>query len=122
MSSMETTLNVLEGLLEHERAIGGSAAVAAARARGEAYLLERRLFRRKSTGEVINPDWLRSSFPHWYHHDVLRALDYLRDAGVAPDERVAEAVAAVEALRDPHGRWALGPTLPGDAHLIMEAG
>ena len=122
VSSMETTLNVLEGLLEHERAIGGSAAVAAARARGEAYLLERRLFRRKSTGEVINPDWLRSSFPHWYHYDVLRALDYLRDAGVAADERVAEVLAAMEALRDAHGRWPLGPTLPGDAHLLMEAG
>ncbi len=60
-----------------------------ARRRGEAYLLERRLFRRKSTGEVIDLRWLRFSFPHWYHYDVLRALDYLRDAGVTPDERVA---------------------------------
>ena len=45
-------------------------------------MLERRLFRRKSTGEVIDPDWLQFSFPTWWHYDVLRGLDYLRDAGV----------------------------------------
>ena len=63
VSSFGTTINVLEGLLEHERAIGGSARVGEARRRGEAYLLERRLFRRKSTGEVIDPDWLRVLVP-----------------------------------------------------------
>ena len=56
--SFNSTINVLEGLLEHERATGGSPAVAEARRRGEEYLLERRLFRRLSTGEVINPDFL----------------------------------------------------------------
>ena len=81
VSSFGTTINVLEGLLEHERAIGGSAEVAAARRRGEEYLLERRLFRRKSTGEVIDRDWLEFSFPHWYFYDVLRGLEYLRAAG-----------------------------------------
>src|SRR6185369_4642500 len=55
VSSFGTTINVLEGLLEHERSTGGSAPVADARRRGEAYMLERRLFRRKSTGEVIDP-------------------------------------------------------------------
>ena len=99
VSSFGTTINVLEGLLEHERAIGGSAEVRAARRRGEAYMLERRLFRRKSTGEVIDPDWLRFSFPTWWHYDVLRGLDYLRDAEVAPDERVAEAIGVVEGNR-----------------------
>jgi hypothetical protein len=122
VSSMETTLNVLEGLLEHERAVGGSDALSAARGRGEAYLLERRLFRRKSTGEVINPVWLQTSFPHWYHYDALRALDYLRDAGVPPDERMAEALAIVETQRDAEGRWPLQNVLPGDTHLVMEAG
>src|SRR5262249_23566176 len=62
-SSFATTINVLEGLLAHERATGGSAESIAARRRGEEYLLERKLFRRKSTGEVVNPAWLRFSFP-----------------------------------------------------------
>ena len=122
VSSFGTTINVLEGLLEHERAIGGSDGVRAARHRGEAYLLERRLFRRKSTGEVIDPSWLRFSFPTWYHYDVLRALDYLRDAEVTPGERVEEAIGVVEGNRDPDGRWPLQNVHEGEDHFQMEDG
>lgn len=122
VSSVTTTINVLEGLLEHELAIGGSAAVGDARHRGEAYLLERRLFRRKSTGEVIDRDWLRPSFPHWYHYDILRALEYLRAAGVPPDERTREALDVIEERRAPDGRWPLERVHEGDSHLDMEAG
>jgi hypothetical protein len=122
VSSFGTTINVLEGLLEYERAIGGSAEVAASRRRGEEYMLERRLFRRKSTGEVIDPSWLQFSFPTWYHYDVLRGLEYLRDAGVKPDERAAEAIGVVEGNRDPDGRWPLQNVHEGDAHFDMEAG
>src|SRR5687768_17313617 len=46
-SSFATTINVLDGLLAHERETGGSEASIAARRRGEGYLLERKLFRRK---------------------------------------------------------------------------
>ncbi len=120
VSSMETTLNVLEGLLEHERAIGGSARVAEARRRGEEYMLERRLYFRRSTGEVIDLDWLRFSFPHWYRYDILRALDYLREAGVTPDERIADAITVVERQRDPAGRWPLQNVHKGESHFEME--
>jgi hypothetical protein len=122
VSSLATTINVLEGLLEHERAIDDPAAVRAARQRGEAYLLERRLFRRKTTGEVIDPDWLRSSFPHWYHYDVLRGLEYLRDAGVEPDARVAEAIGVVDAARDVDGRWPLARVHPGEIDVALDDG
>jgi hypothetical protein len=122
VSSFGTTINVLEGLFEHERAIGGSAEVRAARQRGEEYMLQRRLFRRKSTGEVIDPRWLEFSFPYWYHYDVLRGLEYLRDAGVEPDERVAEAIGVVEGHRDPDGRWPLQNVHAGEDHFPMEDG
>src|SRR5581483_10968836 len=69
-SSFDTTINVLEGLLAHERATGGSAASVGARRRGEEYLLERKLFRRKTTGEVVNSAWLAFSFPPRWHYDV----------------------------------------------------
>ncbi len=82
VSSFGTTINVLEGLLAHERATRSSAGVGEARRRGQEYMLERRLFRRKSNGEVIDPSWLQFSFPTWWHYDVLRGLDHLRDAGV----------------------------------------
>jgi hypothetical protein len=105
--SFETTINVLEGLLEYERAMGADREVAAARLRGQEYLLERRLLRRLSTGEVARPRWLYLAFPRGWHYDVLRALDYLRDAGAAPDERTAEAIGIVRSKRDPAGRWLL---------------
>lgn len=54
--SFNTTINVLEGLLEFERATGGSPAVKAARERGQEYLLARNLFKRLSTGEPIMKD------------------------------------------------------------------
>ena len=61
--SFNTTIRVLEGLLAHEQATGGSADAATARRRGEEYLLERRLLRRKSTGNVVVPDGCSSHIP-----------------------------------------------------------
>jgi hypothetical protein len=91
-SSFHTTICVLEALLEQEMRFGSSPEVTEARLRGQEYLLERRLFRRRSTGEVIEDReargviWTRFAFPTWWHYDVLRGLEYLRRAGVAPDE------------------------------------
>ena len=110
---------MLEALLEYERAVGSSPEVTEARLRGQEYLLERRLFRRRSTGEVIERDrkgdavWTRFAFPTWWHYDVLRGLEYLRRAGVAPDERVAEAIELVASKRDGDGRWPLETQYPG---------
>jgi len=103
--SFETTINVLEGLLEYERATGAKPEVTAARLRGQEYLLERHLLRRLSTGELAQPRWLYLGFPNGWHYDPLRALDHLRDAGVAPDVRMAEAISIIESKRDADGRW-----------------
>jgi hypothetical protein len=103
--SFNTTICVLEALLEYELANGKTAEVTEARLKGEEYLLERQMFRRLSTGEVVNPEWLRFSYPTRWHYDVLRGLDYLRKAGVQPDERLAEAIELVEAKRGEDGRW-----------------
>jgi hypothetical protein len=105
--SVDTTINVLEGLLEFERATGDRSDVTAARLRGQEYLLERRLFRRRSTGEVPEAGWLSFSFPNGWRYDVLRGLAYLRDAGVVPDERTSEAVEMVRSKRGADGRWLL---------------
>ena len=106
-SSFHTTMCVLEGLLEYERAAGSTPETAAARRRAEEYLLERGLFRRRSTGEVANPEFLKLAFPPRYHYDVLRALDYFRDAGAEPDPRVGEALHLVESRQQADGRWLL---------------
>ena len=122
VSSAATTINVLEGLLAHEQSTGGSAESIEARRRGEQYLLERRLFRRKSTGEVIDPAWLQFSFPTRWHYDVLRALEYFRSAGGPPDPRLAEAIELLRSKRQPDGAWLLKNTHPGQVHFELEDG
>jgi hypothetical protein len=121
-SSFATTIRVLEGLLAHERATGGSAESVAARRRGEEYLLERKLFRRKSTGEVVDPAWLQFSFPTRWHYDVLRGLEYFRDAGDVPDRRVEEAIHLLRSKRQSDGTWLLENTHPGKVHFHLEPG
>lgn len=118
-SSFNTTICVLEALLEYERSVASSPDVSDARRRGEEYLLERRLLRRKFTGLPIERDrkggavWTRFAFPTWWHYDLLRGLEYLRSAGVAPDERMEEAIAIVASKRDLNGRWLLEVRYPG---------
>jgi hypothetical protein len=121
-SSFATTINVLEGLLAHQRATGGSARSIAARRRGEDYLLERKLFRRKSTGEVVHPAWLQFSFPTRWHYDVLRALDYFRRVGDVPDARMNEAIDLLRSKRQPDGTWLLENTYPGKIYFPLEDG
>jgi hypothetical protein len=130
-SSFNTTICVLEALLECELAGGESgsgAAVREARLRGQEYLLERHLFRRRTTGEIIERDrkgdtvWTRFAFPTWWHYDVLRGLEYLRRAGATPDERVAEAIELVASKRDVDGRWALETQYPGTMLVELDEG
>jgi len=104
-SSFNSTIRVLEGLLEYERQWGSSSAITGSRRKGHDYLLERRMFRRLTTGEIVDRKWTRFTFPTMWHYDVLRGLDYLRSAGLEPDERAAEAIGIVEARRHQNGRW-----------------
>jgi hypothetical protein len=128
--SFNSTIDVLEGLLDYERATGGSPEVTAARLRGQEYLLERRMLRSLSTGELIDHDrkthrptgFTQFSYPTYWHYDVLRGLDYLRSAGVVPDERLAEAIALVESKRDADGRWPLENPHGGKVHFEMDEG
>jgi len=119
-SSFHTTICVLEGLLDYERAGRKSAAVTKARKRGEKYLLERGMFLSLRTGEVIDKRWLRFSFPTFWHYDVLRGLEYLRDAGIKPDSRVDDAIEVVVQRRHQNGRWPLNLLHPERTPLQME--
>jgi hypothetical protein len=126
--SFNTTICVLEALLAHEQSVGASAEVTEARLRGEDYLLERRLFRRRSTGEVIAYDrkggavFTRLAFPTWWHYDILRGLEYLRRADVVPDARIDEAINLVASKRQEDGRWLLDVQYPGVMPIEIDDG
>jgi hypothetical protein len=119
-SSFHTTISALEGLLEYERTLGGDSTLAEARARAHEYLMERRLMYSLRTGELINSRWLLMSFPPRWFYDVLRALDYLRDAGEHPDPRIEEAVAVIAGKQRTDGYWPLQNRHPGKEHFSME--
>ena len=120
VSSFNTTICVLEGLLAWERAGGVSGEVVAARSRSEEYLLERGLFRTRLTKQIVDPRFTMFSFPTRWYYDVLRGLDYFRSTGAGLDDRCAEAVDLVAGKRDVAGRWPLENTHQGPTHIEME--
>ena len=128
--SFHTTIDVLEGLLAYETVAGATTDVTRARHRGQEYILERRMFRRRSTGQVIDHDrktnapatWTQFSYPTFWPYDVLRGLDYLRAASPDPDDRVKEGIDLVRSKRDADGRWPLENPHPGELHFAIDNG
>lgn len=118
--SFHSTINVLEGLLEYERAGHASNELSEARRRGEEYLLSRGLLRRLSTGEVMEPRFLKLSYPLGYRYDILRGLDYFRSAGATLDSRMSEALDAVDSHRTADDKWLLEDANPEEA--VMDFG
>lgn len=123
-SSFHTTINVLEALLAYEQAKGATVETQAARMAGEVYLLERSLFRRLETGDVVDERYLKLLYPHRWRYDILRGLDYFRAAalatGTAPDPRLAEAIAHLRARQSEDGTWPLDWQLKGPVWFVME--
>ena len=121
-SSLHSTLSVLEGILEfvkngysyrlHELQM--------AEARAQDFILQHRLYRSDRTGEIINPVFLRFSYPTRWHYDVLRALDYFQYAGVKTDERMNDAFDLLFKKRLKNGKWPLQAKHPGQVHFEME--
>ncbi len=117
-SSFHSTLNSLRGLLSYEAAAtGGDDALRAARRAGEEYLLQRRLMRALSTGELVGPWATAFAYPFRWFYSVLSAADYFRAAalrdGTAPDPRLADAIGAIRAARHPDGTWLQERRHPG---------
>ena len=125
-SSFASTINVLEGLLEYERATGGTPLSREARRSGEEYLLTRSLFRRLGSGEPADPRFLSFLHPNRWRYDILRALDYFRSAslltGADPDPRLGEAIDHVRAKRQHDGTWHLDWNLPGRVWFEVDDG
>lgn len=122
-SSFNTTICVLEALLAYEQSFGSDPQISQARRSAEDYLLERQLFRRKSTGKPIEgdrksgSDWLSFAYPCWWHYDLLHGLDYMRQAGLKPDHRLDRAIQVLLQKRTSDGKWLLDTCYPGSMPL-----
>lgn len=121
-SSMHSTISVLEGIHEYIRNgytyrienLGSAAAS------GREFLLIHQLYKSDRTGEVIHKDFTRLSFPGRWKYDILRALDYYRDAGIPWDDRMKSARNVLLGKRRSDGRWPLQARIPGTIHFEME--
>lgn len=125
-SSFATTINVLEGLLEYEKQTSGTEESRDARRTGEEYLLRRSLYRRLSTGEPADGRFLDFLHPNRWRYDVLRALDYFRDAGqtsgTEPDQRLGPAMDHLRSRRRGDGSWPLDWRMPGRIWFEIDEG
>ncbi|QTX04059.1 squalene cyclase [Agromyces archimandritae] len=123
-SSFHSTLNAITGILAYEQAAGDDS-MREARHSGEEYLLERRLMRRRSTGEPVGAFVTDLIYPTRHQYNLLAALDHFRAAsthdGTAPDPRLADAVAHLRTARRPDGTWGQGNTLPGQVWVEVDA-
>ncbi len=121
-SSLHTTISVLEGILEYSKSgysyrlseLRGAAAAA------REFILRHRLYRSHRTGEVIDKRMLLLCFPTRWYYDILRGLDYLREAGVEYDSRMQDALQVLTKKCRKDGRWPVQGKKPGQVHFDME--
>ena len=121
-SSLHTTISVLEGLIEYEKA-GNSyrlKEVQNTRKLAEEFILLHQLFRSDRTGKIIHKDFLRLSYPGRWKYDILRALDYFRYANAILDERMRPAIEVILKKRKADNTWSLQAKHPGQVHFEME--
>jgi hypothetical protein len=112
-------LNSLKGLLEYEALTGQS--TRKIRRPAEEFLLERELFRRKSTGEPV-ADWVfEFAYPFRWRYSVLNAAEYFRKASAVdgpasdavPDQRMESAIGKIREKRQADGTWLQDHRFPG---------
>jgi hypothetical protein len=109
--SMNTTILALEALVRYERHRARQTrrltAVREAQRRGREFLLAHHLYRSHHSGKVIQRNYVRFAFPPQWHFDVLRGLDYFRDAGAPRDARLVDGIDLLRSKQDADGRWTL---------------
>ncbi len=83
---------------------------------------DRAAHQRQNRHNVVNPSWLRFSFPVRWHQGVRRALDYSRAVDGVTDARLAEAIRLFCSKEQPDSRWLLENTYPGRTDFALEPG
>ena len=95
-------------------------AVREAAARGAEFLLMHRLYRADHHDfRVINPNWLKLTFPWFYGYSILRGLWVLTRLGCR-DERMEDALTVLREKQTPEGKWVLESTPYGRMQANLE--
>lgn len=121
-SSLHSTISVLEGLTEFQKAGHAYRRVNIAKACASAtgFILLHRLYLSDRTGEIINKDFLKLAYPCRWRYDILRAMDYFQYAGIAWDDRMQSAMDILKKKQNKDGTWNLNAPHAGQVHFSME--
>ena len=84
------------------------------------FVLEHQLFISDRSGEIIDNNFCRFSYPRRWHYDVLSALDFFQYSKSGWDSRMQAAMELLLKKRKKDGRWNLQAKHPGQTHFEME--
>jgi hypothetical protein len=121
-SSLHTTLSVLEGLIEFQKAqyTYRMDEVQSAIKSAEEFILIHQLFLSDRTGEIIRKDFLNLPYPSRWKYNILRALDYFQYSGSKWDKRMNPAIQVLLKKRNKNSTWNVQAKHPGKVHFQME--
>lgn len=121
-SSLHSTISVLEGFTEFQKAgyTYRKNEISEAIDTGIEFILKHRLFLSDRTGKIINKNFLNLTFPCRWRYDVLRALDYFQYAGIKWDDRMTEALEFLNKKQNKDGSWNMQAAHAGQVHLVLE--
>ncbi|MFW2373388.1 MAG: hypothetical protein ACN4GM_09740 [Gammaproteobacteria bacterium] len=121
-SSMNSTLCVIEGILEYTR--NGYKyrlkELQSSEIKSREFLLQHKLFRSDRTGLIIDKKMLMLSYPSRWRYDILRALDYFRLAEVEYDPGMDDVIQVLLKKRRADNRWPIQAKHPGQTYFDME--
>ena len=121
-SSLHSTISVLEGFTEFQKAgyTYRKKEISDAIRTGIEFILMHRLFLSDRTGQIIDKNFLKLTYPCRWRYDILRAMDYFRYAGVKWDNRMTEALTYLNKKKNKDGTWNMQAAHSGQVHFIME--
>jgi len=121
-SSLHTTINVVEGILEYKNNSYKYRLdeLLKAEVNCRKFILQHKLYKSDKTGDTIDKKFLMLSYPAYWRYDILRALDYFQFAGVKYDRRMNDAIDILLKKRRKDGTWPVQAKHPGQTHFEME--
>lgn len=121
-SSLHSTISVLEGFTEFQKAgfTYRKKEISEAIKTGIEFILIHRLFLSNRTGQIIDKNFLKLTYPCRWRYDILRAMDYFQFAGIKWDNRMTEALTYLNKKQNDDGSWNVQAAHAGQVHLTME--
>lgn len=121
-SSLHTTISVLEGFTEFQKAGYAYKKNEIFRAKKSSleFILEHQLFLSKRTSQIISKDFLKITYPCRWKYDILRALDYFQYEGIEWDNRMKAALDILKSKQNKDGTWNMQAAHAGQVHFNME--